>query len=118
MRSLCGLLAAALVAIFWTAASAGAATPSVGVTEAGARFPFRSYVLTLSEGFSATSASVHVSENGVPVHDVTVTPASVAKSGKFAVVLVVDASNSMKGRSISAAVTAARDFAGHRIATQ
>jgi tight adherence protein B len=90
----------------------------VQATEAGARFPFRSYVLTLPKGASIDSASVRVTENGVPVRNISVTPATDAKTGKFGVVLVLDASDSMAGQPISAAVAAARAFAAHRTATQ
>jgi tight adherence protein B len=117
MSRLRGLFAAALIATA-TAATATAAGPSLQVTEAGARFPFRSYVLTLPKGASIDSASVRVTENGAAVPGVSVTPASAAKSGKFGVVLVLDASDSMAGRPISAAIAAARAFATHRTATQ
>ena len=66
MRRLRGLLAATLIAAA-TTTGASAALPSVQATEAGARFPFRSYVLTLPKGASIGSASVRVTENGVPV---------------------------------------------------
>src|SRR4029077_5708704 len=117
MSTLRRLLAATLVAVA-TAAAASAANPSLHATEAGDRFPFRSYVLTLPKGASIDAASVRVTENGVPVTNVTVTPVSAAKTGKFGVVLVIDVSNSMAGRPILAAVAAARAFASHRAATQ
>ena len=117
MKPVRGLLVAVLVAAATTAA-ASAAQPSLRVTEAGARFPFRSYVLALPKGATINSASVRVTENGVPVSNVSVVPASEAKNGKFGVVLVLDASNSMAGRPISAAVAAARAFAAHLAGTQ
>jgi tight adherence protein B len=118
MSRLRGLLAAAALVATATTAAASAASPSLRATEAGARFPFRSYVLTLPKGASINAASVRVTENGVAVQNVTVTPVSEAKTGKFGVVLVLDASNSMAGRPILAAVAAAQAFATHRAATQ
>jgi tight adherence protein B len=120
MKRFRGLLAAVLIATAAAAATAAAGTslPAVQATEAGARFPFRSYVLTLPKGAAIGSASVRVTENGVAVRNITVTPASAAKNGKFGVVLALDASNSMAGEPIAAAVAAARAFASHRAATQ
>jgi tight adherence protein B len=118
MRRMLGILAGALIAIAATAATASAAVTSFQATEAGARFPFRSYVLTLPEGAALDSRSVRVTENGVAVAGVSVTPASAAQTGKFGVVLVLDASNSMAGRPISAAIAAARAFSARRAATQ
>jgi tight adherence protein B len=121
VRRFPGLLVATLVAaaaVATTAAGAGAPAPSVQVTEAGAHFPFRSFVLTLSKGLTLGSSSVRVTENGAGVQHVSVTPASGAKSGKFGVVLVLDASDSMAGRPINAAMAAARVFAAHRSGAQ
>jgi tight adherence protein B len=118
MNRLRGFLALTVVATATAAASATAAVPTLQATEAGARFPFRSYVLTLPKGATIDAASVRVTENGAAVPNISVTPASNAKSGKFGVVLVLDASQSMKGRPILAAVAAARAFAAHRSATQ
>jgi tight adherence protein B len=115
-----GLLVATLVA----AATASMATavrspaPSVQVTEAGAHFPSRSYVLTLSKGLRIGSSSVRVTENGASVQGVSVIGARNTKAGKFGVVLVLDASDSMAGRPITAAMAAARVFAAHRSGAQ
>jgi tight adherence protein B len=118
MRRLRAFLAAGLIGTALASAAASAGPPSVQATEAGARFPFRSYVLTLPKGATIGSASVRVTENGTAVRNISVTPATAAKSGSFGVVLVLDASNSMAGKPISAAVAAARAFAAHRTATQ
>jgi tight adherence protein B len=48
------------------------------------------------------------------MHGVSVIPAQEAASGQFGVVLVLDASNSMRGDAIEGAMTAARAFADHR----
>ena len=48
----------------------------------------------------------------------TVVPANQAGTGEFGVVLVVDASNSMKGTAIVRAMEAARAFATHRQSSQ
>jgi tight adherence protein B len=112
------LLLAAIGIAAATTAAASASSPSLRATEAGARFPFRSYVLALPKGATIDSTSVRVTENGAAVSRVSVTPANAAKNGKFGVVLVLDASDSMAGRPISAAVAAAQAFATHRAANQ
>jgi tight adherence protein B len=120
MRLFAGLLVATLVAaaVATMATAASAPGPSVQVTEAGAHFPFRSFVLTLSKGLTIRSSSVRVTENGAPVQGVSVIPARNTKAGKFGVVLVLDASDSMAGRPIASAMAAARVFAAHRSGTQ
>jgi tight adherence protein B len=99
-------------------AGAAAASTPLRLTEAGAHFPFRSYVLTLPGWRQLQPAAVTVTENGVRVSDLTVTPVSAARRGSFGVVLAVDASSSMAGRPIKAAFAAARTFATHRASTQ
>jgi tight adherence protein B len=115
-----GLLVATLVAAAaaTVATAAHAPAPAVQVTEAGARFPSRSYVLTLSKGLRIGSSSVRVTENGARVQGVSVIGARNTKAGKFGVVLVLDASDSMAGRPIAAAMAAARVFAAHRSGAQ
>jgi tight adherence protein B len=77
----------------------------------GAQLPFRAVVVGLPEQVSLDSKSVHVFENGDPVSGVTVVPANAAASGQFGVVLVLDASDSMRGEPIAQATEAARRFA-------
>jgi VWFA-related protein len=104
---------AALFAILAVASAAQAAAAD-GLTarmSTAAQLPFRAIVLGLPSDATLTGRSVHVYENGEPVQDVTVVPASSAPAGQFGVVLVIDASNSMHGDPIEQATAAARQFA-------
>jgi tight adherence protein B len=106
-------------------AAAGLLAPAAGaegelrLTEAGGtRFPDRSYVLSLPAGMSLDENSVDVLENGELVEQLSVVPADEAAEGDFGVVLVIDASNSMRGAPITGAVEAARAFAEQRSTNQ
>jgi tight adherence protein B len=99
--------------------SAAGAEGELRLTEAGGtRFPDRSYVLTLPAGMSLDESRVDVLENGELVDKLSVVPADEAAEGEFGVVLVIDASNSMKGAAIAGAVEAARAFAEQRSPNQ
>ncbi len=104
----------AVVALLATVAAipASAANQSgVQVVEAGsALFPDRAYVLTLAEprGSALTTDDVSVTEDGKPVENLSVL--SSASADGIGTVLLIDASNSMKG-SIKSAMQAARAFA-------
>jgi tight adherence protein B len=101
------------------AATAAAAERELALTEAGgARFPYRSFVLTLPEGVPLDEKRVHVRENGAEVSSVAVTPADEVEGKRFGVVLVIDASDSMRGEPIEGAMAAARAFAEQRNANQ
>jgi tight adherence protein B len=103
------LLAIVAAVAAWPAAAADAGT--VQVVEAGsALFPDRAYVLTLPEPRkpALTTDDVTVTENGTPVDNLAVL--SSASGSGIGTVLLIDASNSMKG-SIQAAMQAARAFA-------
>ena len=92
-----------------TAAQSAAA---VGVTEAtDSHFPDMAFILSLPKKQPLTAAQVGLTENRKPVQNL-----SVAKPGadNVGVVLVIDASNSMKGRPITGAMAAARAFAARR----
>jgi tight adherence protein B len=80
----------------------------------GVEFPDRAYVLSLPSKAYISPDAVVVRENGKIVKGATVVPASLAQTGQFGVVLVVDASSSMKGDPILRATAAARSFAAHR----
>ena len=105
---------AALVALGGVAAPAPAASELPLRELGGARFPDRAFLLTLPEPVALDASRVIVRENGEPVTGLTVDPASAADAGEFAVVLVIDASNSMRGEAIEGAVEAARAFAAQR----
>jgi tight adherence protein B len=96
-------------------AAAPALATSARLTPTGdATFPKRSYVLTLPAGAAVGGATVHVTEDGQPVTRLRVRSAS----DRFAVVLLIDASTSMRGAPIRGAMAAARAFARQRPAGQ
>ena len=117
LRRALGLLGSAawLAALGASTGAAASAPSSLHLRPTGgAQFPERSYVLSLpSKAYISTDAVV-VREDGKVVKDVTVVPASVAASGEFGVVLVIDASDSMRGDAIAGATAAARAFADNR----
>ena len=88
---------------------------SVQMTEAGgAKFPNRAFVLSLPSNRALSADQVQVTENGNAVAGVTVTPASTAGGTRFGTVVLIDASESMAGAPIKAAMAAARAFESHR----
>ena len=112
---ICAIAAAAVVALAPPASAQG----TLRLTEAGgARFPYRAFILTLPSGASLDAERVHVRENGREVSSVSLTPADEAGEDQFGVVLVIDASNSMRGKAIEAAMGAARAFAERRNSKQ
>jgi tight adherence protein B len=96
------------------ASGAAAATRSFRVTEAQAPFPDRAYILSLPTQRELTAKQVRVFENGQRVSDFSVVAAQAATEKQFGVVLVIDASDSMRGRGIAGAMRAARAFAAKR----
>jgi tight adherence protein B len=97
------------------ATAAATAERQLHLTEAGgAGFPYRSFVLTLPSGMSLEEQRVHVRENDNEVSSISITPANEVEGNHFGVVLVIDASNSMRGKPIEAAIAAARAFAEQR----
>jgi tight adherence protein B len=103
------------IAVLALVLCSGAAAAPIQLVEAGGdQFPFRSYVLTLPKAQTLPVSRVHVTEQGRPVHALSVLPAQTAKQGQFGVVLAIDASESMRGAPIADAMAAARAFAAHR----
>jgi tight adherence protein B len=98
-------LAAAFAALATAAAPSG---PTL--SEASARFPDRVYVLTLPKPQRLTTANVGVTENGTRVTNLAVTRPGA--STDFGTILLIDASNSMRGKPIADEMKAARAFAG------
>ncbi|MFL5953772.1 MAG: VWA domain-containing protein [Gaiellaceae bacterium] len=94
------------------APAAAAAGDAPSIVEARAPFPERTYVLTLPHPAPIVTRSVTVTENGDPVTHLSVVTASAA--GRTGTLLVIDASNSMSGKPIAAALAAARGFAARR----
>ncbi|HEU4942390.1 MAG TPA: type II secretion system F family protein [Gaiellaceae bacterium] len=108
------LAALAVAAAAWLAPSATAGD-HLRLVEAGrADFPKRAFVLTLPGKRSLTASDVRVLENGEPVSDVSLAPAGSTGGEDSGVVLVLDASKSMRGQAIRDAVSAARVFAERR----
>ena len=104
-------LIAALAAIAASPATAADAACEPQIVEAGsARFPDRAYVLTLGceRGSALTTEDVKVLENGNAVKNLSVLSSASAQG--IGTVLLIDASNSMRG-SIGSAMQAARAFA-------
>jgi len=74
-------------------------------------FPDRAYLLQLPERRALTTGGVTVSENGGPVSGLAVVPPGGAATGAL---LLIDASNSMKGAPLQGAIVAARAFLKER----
>ncbi|HEY3463133.1 MAG TPA: VWA domain-containing protein [Gaiellaceae bacterium] len=107
------LIAAAVLAtaLLAGAATASAAPSGVRVVEAkGPAFPERTYVLSLPSGRKLGLHDVNVTENGQPVVEQSLIPASQASKKSFGVVLVLDTSYSMTGAPIAAAIRAEQAF--------
>lgn len=105
-----GSVAAVLVA---TPGAHAASAPQLSEAN-GAKFPTKSFVLTLPGRRDVRAADITVNENGKNVGSVRVVPADAANARTFATVLAIDASESMEGAPIQAAMAAAREFAARR----
>jgi tight adherence protein B len=104
------LAALSVAAVAWLAPSATAGE-QLRLVEAGkADFPKRAFVLTLPGKRSLGAGDVRVLENGEAVADVSLTAAGSNGGEDSGVVLVIDASNSMRGEAIGDAMAAARVF--------
>jgi len=73
------------------------------------RAPERGFLLDLPPATQIAHPGVRVFENGLRIRNFTLTPIQ-AVEGRFGVMLVLDASNSMRGPAEKAAVSAARAF--------
>jgi tight adherence protein B len=108
------LVTVAACALAGTAA-ASAKPSGVSVVEAKSPpFPVRTFVLSLPEARKLTIGDVSVTENGNSVIKASLVSARKASKKTFGVVLVLDASFSMTGKPIAAAVAAAQAFAAQR----
>jgi tight adherence protein B len=108
-------LAAALPSLGLAAHKPAQAPSGFQLTEAGgAKFPNRAFVLSLPTTRTLTADQIQVTEDGNSVAGVTLTPASATGNTAFGAVLVVDASESMAGDPIRAAMAAARAFEARR----
>ena len=114
MRRVLLTLIVAAVALALPAAAASAADQPRLTLGGEARFPERSFLLSLPGDKSVDPTAVRVTENGEPVHELNVVATKKAGAGSVATVLVVDASSSMRGKPIRQALAAARAFARYR----
>jgi tight adherence protein B len=97
-----------------TAGAASGAAPLRIVEAGGAKYPDRSYILTAPAGGLLTASDLRVIENGTQVTGVKLVSQGGQSTSRFAVVLAIDASESMKGKPIADALAAARAFAARR----
>jgi tight adherence protein B len=89
------------------------------ITEtASSAFPDRAYVISLPARAILNEGNVVVRENGEPVTDLKVRVPGQESATSYGIVLVLDASNSMRGDPIAQAMDAARAFASKRTALQ
>lgn len=121
MRRLAVIVAALALVVPAAALAAGAKAkpkaqqqPSIQLTPVlRMPFPERGWVIDLPKAARVTDQTVHITENGVAVHNVSVQP--VRTTGlRFGVVLAIDASNSMQGHPYAGALAAAKTFLSKR----
>ncbi len=105
------IAAAVLTACLVSSGAAQAGDSLTARMSSAGQLPFRAVVVGLPEDAALTGADVQVFENGDRVKDIKVTPASATSGTQFGVVLVIDASNSMRGDAATGALAAARTFA-------
>jgi tight adherence protein B len=109
------LAATALAVALLVGTSAARASSGLRIVEAnGPAFPTRTYVLTLPGNLRLGVGDVKVTENGGPVAEESLVPASQASLKTFGAVLVLDSSYSMTGAALKAALEAARAFVDQR----
>jgi tight adherence protein B len=101
----------------WPAPAAGHES-GIPLTPVRAKFPERSFLVTLPRDVALKPGLVRVWENGELVPQVAVGPTGGATGSELGVALVIDASESMAGNAIAGAMKAARVFAGRRKAGQ
>ena len=111
--------AAAVAAFAALAVPAGALGGEASISPSGnPAFPERTLALELPSKLALDPGDVRATENGVPVQGLEVTSAGEGGQGQFGTVLVIDASDSMRGEPINQAMRAARAFAAQRTADQ
>ena len=109
-RLLAPLAAVVLAAGLAASARADSSTGFTHLTPIGrVRAPERGFLLDLPPATQISRGQVTVSENGRPVRPFSLTPIQ-AVEGRFGIVLVLDASDSMRGPAAQAALNAARAF--------
>ena len=109
---LIGPVAAVACSLLLGTASAAGGSPQI--RPAGpVKYPGRAFTLTLPNKASVSTSDVTVLENGQPVNSLFVGLPG-AGGGKAGTILLLDASNSMRGAPIVAALESARAFAAKR----
>jgi len=106
-------LLSAVVAAGFAVPAAGADAPRLA-PEGQPVFPLRSFILSAPPGSRIDPAAIELRENGDRVRKLTIAEAGTVGSKAFGVTLLIDASESMRGRPIAAAMQAARAFAKRR----
>ena len=106
-------LAATLAMLAVTGASMPGESELQLTPAAGVKFPDRAFVLTLPTETLLSPGSVTVRENGEVMSGVSVSPAG-TEAGQSGVVLVIDATLTMRSPAIENAIAAARAFAARR----
>jgi len=117
MRRFALLILAAISVALAATVGAGAVPGGVSITPAASgSFPTKSFILALPSKASLKASQVTVTENGAPVTGVKVVPesASAGSTAQFGVAVIVDASDSMRGKAIAGAMDAARAFVAQR----
>jgi tight adherence protein B len=109
-----GIALAATLAALATQTAAAATSPLQLTESGGVSFPARAYLVTLPGGLRLDPSRVTVRENNHGVVGLSVAPVSKAAGPHFGTVLVIDASNSMRGAPITSAFDAAQAFAAKR----
>jgi len=95
-----------------------AASAEIGITAVKrVPFPHRGYVVDIGRDARFSNSQVHASENGVRIDKVRIRPLATS-SVNSAVVLAVDASDSMAGAPFKAALDAVRAFASSRTSSE
>jgi tight adherence protein B len=102
---------AALAALAVPAAGLGQGAAPTLKEERGSGFPDRAYLLQLPESRALSGLQLEVTENGGGVVGLGIQAPGGSASGA---VLLIDASNSMKGAAIDGAMAAAREFLKQR----
>lgn len=111
MRRVGAIVLVIAAAVTFAAAAEAGRKPAFRLTPlSSVRFPDRAFVIATPKPVQLTSGSVVTRENGRPVNSVSVIRARVAGHRTFGVVLVLDASTTMRGKPIAAALAAARTF--------
>jgi tight adherence protein B len=118
MKRFAPLLAAAATLALAAAVGAGAGSNGISITPATSTFPTKSFILSLPSKAAISASKVKVTENGAPVSGLQVVPESAGSTAKFGVAVVVDASDSMQGAPIAAAMNATRAFVARRSSGQ